>query len=107
MWAAIHECGVARTNDKHRTVSDCLLHDNLRTCIDLAEIDLNRYFKRIEIYKNVSAGQIIFVIPQRNAMMAFVQWVKEMIRSGEDPSLYQFEKKEISELIQRLKTHEL
>jgi hypothetical protein len=73
VWAAIHECGVPRKDNRHRTVSEGLLHDYLRTCIDLAEIHLNRYFKTMASYK-VTQSWIIFTIPERNAMITFIQW---------------------------------
>ena len=87
VWAAIHEFGVPR-ND-HRSVSEGLLHDEFRTCIDLDESKLNRYFKTMASY-TVSQGKIIFTIYERNSMIAFVQWVKDKIRCGKDPSMYEF-----------------
>ena len=59
------------------------------------------------MYTNAIAGQLIFTIPERNAIKAFVQLVKDLIRCGKDPAEHQFEKKGISELIQKSKTHEL
>ena len=105
VWAAIHKCGITRTSNKHRTISKGLLHDDFRTCIDLDETDLHRYFKTMALYKNVAAGQVIFTIPQRNAMMAFVQWAKDKIRTGEDPAMHKFEKKGIPKLLKATKTH--
>ena len=98
-WAAIHECGVARTNDRHRTVSDGLFHSDFTTCIDLDETKLNRYFKTMVSYKRARAGQIIFTIPERNAMITLIQWAKDLIRCGKDPAKHQFEKKYIPDLI--------
>ena len=55
----------------------------------------------------VSQGKIIFTISESNAIIAFVQWVKDKIRCGNDPAMYEFEKTDISDLIQKAKTHEI
>ena len=99
VWAAIHKCGVARTNDRHRTVSDGLFHSDFETCIDLDKTKLNRYFKTLALYTTVAQGNITFTIPERNAMIALVQWVKDLIRCGKDPSYHKFKRKDISILI--------
>jgi hypothetical protein len=98
VWAAIHECGVPR-ND-HRTASKGLLHNEFRKCIDLDETKLNRYLKTMASY-TVQQGKIIFTIPERNAMTAFIQWVKDKIRCGKDPAMHEFEKRDVSDLIQK------
>ena len=59
VWAAIHECGVARGN--HMTVSSGLFHDDFETCINLDRTELNKYFKTMAAYTD-RQGKISFTI---------------------------------------------
>ena len=102
----MYACGVARTNEKHRSVATGLFQDDFETCIDLNDGALYSYFKATALLA-AAHGQIKFQIQQRNNIRALVQWTKDAIRTGQDPAMQEFAPTGIANKLKKAESHKL
>ena len=86
-------------------VTDDIFDDAFASCMDITFKELDDHFKT---YSDLSAaqGQIRFRPGTRKNIKAFVQWTRDEIRLGRDPSRTPFPVDQVSDLIRRYKTHE-
>ena len=85
-----------------RMASD-LFNDDYVSCMDKTMEELDPEFKS---YSDLSAnqGQIRLLPGIKNRIRAFIQWTKDQIHMGLEPSLSPFPVNETASLIRRAKT---
>ena len=82
------------------------IFDNLFTsCMDITFKELDDHFKTYSDL-TMAQGQIRLRPGTRKNIKAFVQWTRDELRLGRDPSATPFPVHLVSELIRRYKTHE-
>ena len=82
------------------------IFDNVfATCKDMTFKELDDHFKTYSEL-NVAQGQIGLRPEVRKNIKAFVQWTRDELRLGRDPSISPFPVDQVSDLIRRYKTHE-
>ena len=79
--------------------------DTFATCMDITFKELDDHFKT---YGELTQAQGQIRIPPgtRKNIKAFVQWTRDEIRLGRDPSLNPFPLGQVSDCLRRFKTHE-
>jgi len=82
-----------------------IFDDNFTTCMDITFKELDDHFKT---YSDLTQAQGQIRIPPgtRKNIKAFVQWTRDEIRFGRDPSLSPFPLDQVSDCLRRHKTHE-
>ena len=107
---ALITCGIdndtqfhGQTHAEERIASN-IFDDTFSTCMDLTLKELDEHFKK---YSELSQaqGQIRILPGTRKNMKAFVQWTRDEIRLGRDPSLTPFPLGLVSDCLRRYKTH--
>ena len=86
-------------------ITDDIFDDLYATCMDMTFKELDEHFKNYSEL-TVLQGQIRLRPGTRKNIKAFVQWTRDQIRLGLDPSDTPFPINQVSDLIRRYKTHE-
>ena len=81
-----------------------IFDDTFTTCMDITFKELDEHFKTYSEL-SVAQGQIRIPPGTRKNMKAFVQWTRDEIRLGRDPSLTPFPLEQVSDCLRRYKTH--
>ena len=110
MEDAIILCGV---NDnvlfngatRAQRISSEVFDDEFESCLDKT---FKEFKDDMKSYSNLTVinGQIRLNPAQKKNIKAFIQWVKDLLRTGQDPSANPFPIDSVSELIKLNKTHE-
>lgn len=107
---ALIACGVDNValflgETQAQRIADDIFDDTFTSCMDVTFKELDDHFKT---YSDLTAaqGQIRIRPGTRKNIKAFVQWTRDEIRLGRDPSLTPFPVAQVGELIRRYKTHE-
>ena len=87
-----------------RLASD-IFGDQFTSCLDVTFKELDEHFKTYSDL-TVAQGQIRVRPGTRKNIKAFVQWTRDELRLGRDPTNTPFPVENVSELIRRYKTHE-
>jgi hypothetical protein len=82
-----------------------IFDDLFTSCLDITFKELDEHFKTYSDL-TVAQGQIRVRPGTRKNIKAFVQWTRDEIRLGRDPSATPFPIELVSDLIRRYKTHE-
>jgi hypothetical protein len=106
---AIVACGVDNVVQfqgatKAQRIATDIFNDDFTTCMDKSHSDLENDLKS---YTNLPTNQGKIVLgpgPKRN-IKALIQWGRDQIRNGKDPSLLPFPVAEAAQLIRRYNTH--
>ena len=107
--SALAACGVSdvigwnNQTDAQRIASD-LFDDDFNSCMDKTFSQLDEDWKT---YASVTQanGQIRLLPGVKKNIRAFVQWTRDRIRLGEDPTIMPFPVAEVSTIIRRYHTH--
>ena len=86
-------------------VADDIFDNRFASCMDITFKELDDHFKTYSDL-TVAQGQIRLRPGPRKNIKAFVQWTRDEIRLGRDPSRTPFPVHLVSDLIRRYKTHE-
>ena len=86
-------------------IADDVFDNVLVSCMDITFKELDDHFKT---YSDLTVAQVqIKLCPGiRKNIKAFVQWTRDELRLGQDPSATPFPVNQVSNLIRRYKTHE-
>jgi hypothetical protein len=86
-------------------IADDIFDNLFTTCKDMTFHELDDHFKT---YSELSAaqGQILVHPGVRKDIKSFVQWTRDELRLGREPSASAFTIDQVSNLIRRYKTHE-
>jgi uncharacterized membrane protein YgcG len=108
--AALDACGIDNVSPFHgetqaARVAGDIFDNQFSTCMDIAFKELDDHFKTYGEL-TIAQGQIRFRPGTRKNLKAFVQWTRDEIRLGRDPSATPFPVELVSDLIRRYKTHE-
>jgi hypothetical protein len=108
--AALIACGVDNVvlflgETAAQRIADDIFDDLFCTCKDLSFKELDERFKTYSEL-SVQQGQIRVRPGTRKNIKAFVQWTRNELRLGRDPSHSVFPLDQVSDLIRRYKTHE-
>jgi hypothetical protein len=87
-----------------RLASD-IFGDQFSSCLDVSFKELDEHFKTYSDL-TMAQGQIRVRPGTRKNIKAFVQWTRDELRLGRDPSTTPFPIELVSDLIRRYKTHE-
>ena len=97
-------CGLAQADAT--TIANEIFMGSFDSAHDMTETDLADSFKTFSTL-TVAQGQIRLLPAQKNKIKAFVQWVKDMTRTGIDPATLPFPVADAASLLRRAKTHKL
>lgn len=86
-----------------RIATDCF-DNSFDTCLDKSFDDIEADFKTFSVL-DPDQGQIRLMPGQKNRIKAFIQWVRNMIRTGLDPSLLPFPIANTPLLLRHYHTH--
>ncbi len=86
-------------------VADDIFDNTFLSCLDITFKELDEHFKTYSDL-TLAQGQICTHPGTRKNIKAFVQWARDEICLGRDPSLTPCSANEVSKLIRRYKTHE-
>ena len=107
---AMSACGVDHDHlfmdeTQAQRLANDIFDDLFTTCLDITYKELDEHFKT---YSDLTAaqGQIRVRPGVRKNIKAFVQWTRDELRLGRDPSTTPFPIERVSDLIRRYKTHE-
>jgi hypothetical protein len=107
---AMEACGVDHVllftdETQAQRLANDIFDDLFTTCLDVTFKELDEHFKT---YSDLTAaqGQIRVRPGVRKNIKAFVQWARDELRLGRDPSATPFPIDLVSDLIRRYKTHE-
>lgn len=106
---AMAECGVEddRNHDGQTQagrIAGDMFSDTFATCMDKTFDELDSDFKTFSGL-SVQQGQIRLLPGTKTKIKAFVQWSRDQIRLGMEPSTTRFPVAQTAELIRRYKTH--
>jgi hypothetical protein len=87
-----------------RLASD-IFGDQFSSCLDVTFKELDKHFKTYSDL-TIAQGQIRVRPGTRKNVKAFVQWARDELRLGRDPSIIPFPIERVGDLIRRYKTHE-
>jgi hypothetical protein len=87
-----------------RLASD-IFGDQFSLCLDITFKELDEHFKTYSDL-TVVQGQIRVRPGTRKNIKAFVQWARDELRLGRNPTMTPFPVEQVSDLIRRYKTHE-
>ena len=88
-----------------RRIAIEVFDDDFNTCMDKTMDELDEDFKSYSVL-TVANGQIRLNPVVKRNIRAFVQWSRDMIRNGRDPTTVPFPVIDATDLIRRHKTHE-
>jgi hypothetical protein len=94
----------AERTQAQRIASD-IFGDAFDSCKDVTFKELDEHFKTYSEL-NVQQGQIRLNPGVRKNIKAFVQWTRDELRLGRDPSATAFPIAQVTDLIRRYHTHE-
>lgn len=105
---AMEACGVDTTLFEGLTRAERLatdmFNDDFRTCMDKTFEEIDADFKTYSDL-TVAQGQIRLLPGVKTRIKAFVQWARDEIRMGKDPSVSSFQVANANTFIRRYKTH--
>ena len=99
-----HDALFLEETQAQRLASD-IFGDQFSSCMDITVKELDEHFKTYSDLTIVQ-GQIRVRPGTRKNIKAFVQWTRDELRLGRDPSMTQFSVDRVNDLIRRYKTHE-
>ena len=88
------------------TIANEVFMGDFDSAYDMTDTDLADSFKTFSNL-TMAQGQIRLLPAQKNKIKAFVQWVKDMNRTGLNPTLMPFPVHNAASLLRRAKTHKL
>ena len=97
-------CGL--DDDDSETIASEIFLDDFQSVMDISETELTDSFKTLSGLTQAQ-GQLRVLPAQKNKIKAFIQWVRDMIRTGIDPASRTFPVDEAAGLLRRAKTHKL
>ena len=86
-------------------IADDIFDNRFASCMDITFKELDDHFKTYSDL-TIAQGQICLCPGPHKNIKAFVQWTRDEIRLGRDPSNTPFPVHLVSNLIRRYKTHE-
>ena len=100
---ALFSCGVPIPH--HIRLATELFGDDFASCMDKTMKELDADFKTFSELSRAQ-GQIRLTPGTKRNIRAFVQWTRDKIRLGTDPTTLAFPLARSAELIRRMKTHD-
>ena len=107
---ALIACGVDNValfleETQAQRIADDIFDGTFTSCMDITFKELDEHFKTYSDL-TVAQGQIRIRPGTRKNIKAFVQWTRDEICLGRDPSVTPFPVDQVGDLIRRYKTHE-
>ena len=107
---AMIACGVEHNalfmdETQAQRLANDIFDDRFDSCLDINFKELDDHFKTYSDL-TVAQGQIPIRPGTRKNIKAFVQWTRDELRLGRDPSTTPFPIELVSDLIRRYKTHQ-
>ena len=92
-------------NTSAERIATDIFDDDFHSCMDITIQDIENDYKT---YASLTAaqGQIRLRPNMKKQIKALVQWSRDMIRTGQDPTLERFPVENTARLIRRYKDHE-
>ena len=81
-----------------------IFDDDFQTCMDKTMEELDEDFKSYSVL-TVANGQIRLNPAVKRNIRAFIQWSRDQVRTGRDPTMTEFPVAEATNLIRKYKTH--
>ena len=106
-------CGVsdvARTgqaNSDAERIAENIFDNDFENCMDFKSDELESDLKGLNEQLPVNRGRIAVLPNSRKKILAFIQWTKDMYRTGLDPTQFPFPVAETKELRKRMVSHQL
>ena len=97
-------CGLGE--DDSETLASEIFLDDFQSVMDISETELSDSFKTLSGLTQAQ-GQLRVLPAQKNKIKAFIQWVRDMVRTGIDPASRPFPVGEAAGLLRGAKTHKL
>ena len=106
---AIVACGVDNAarfdgNTAAQRIATDIFDDDFQTCMDKDRKELDEDLRSYS-QLTIAQGQIRLQPGIKKRVRAFIQWSRDMIRIGNDPTTIEFPVNDTAELIQRMKDH--
>ena len=108
---ALVACGVDNANNFNGNtpawrLSNELFSDDFESCLDKTQQELDDDLKSYSTLTQLQ-GQIRILPGCRKNIKAFIQWSKDQIRTGVDPSTIPFPMGNVTDLLRRSRSHDL
>ena len=94
---------VEKLSDAKRVAKE-VFQDDFNKCMDISFKNLEKDFETFE--ELPQNEKITFSVSTRKNIKEFIQWVRDQVRCGKDPTLSPFPVDNIAELLRRHATHE-